>query len=987
MKLKNFKNKFTITLVALSIFGFGSVDFTQARTINFADYTWDVKETASGTTMGPGANNWGSTVENDQNDVYVDNDKKLHLFVSQRPDGQWYSSEVTLDHSLGYGKYTFEINSDVNNLDQNLVAAPFLYQDDTHEIDIEHSYWAGESNGKNLYYTVQPVKNGSQQTQTVSLSNPFLDIIDWQSDKIIFTTEQNGNTISSFTYASSTDSTTNNFIPGSEKVHINFWQYQGKTPTNSSTSEFIIKNFTFDPFVAPIIASSSTSTTDQTATSTTATTSTPITSTSSTQTTSYSRLTIRYNENLILLNKDIALTTTTYHDIINNIDYPLIDTSTVFSLLVNADQQNDNFYISDAQLSAWLNNFYVKCINITIASSTENKCNNWQYTVNSIYPSVGMDKMVLSGGENVYIYFGNRYDLSTEKNIFSTNETITTTFKEYDYQTNNWTLLDNKLLLATDPILPDYSNWPPATKDTATTTNGLGYFNFSATGTYYLTIPNDYWPGVTISVTSTPVATTTQTSTSTNNGGGGSGNTQTNSLIPQSTIDDIVNKLINFLKSKQDNDGKIIDGNISDWAAMSFASRDIYAADVKKGDKSLYDFIYNYNFTDNSDINLCASYPRHILALLAAGTDQSDDKITNLKNKINAECVKNNKFGQDGINDDIFGLLALLALGQDINSSSVQTAFNAILADQQTDGSFTWNGFSGADITGAVMDTLFYAKKKGLNFDNNVLEKAKQYLKNQQLSDGGWGFGASDALTTSWAVMGINGTAQDQEQWFNSSGKNPWYVLTTLDNDHYTQSWDGNIDWFATKHAIPALVGAHWPIILNPKPQTTSISVNTSGGGSSIATILATTTIITTTTVTTTTNIATSTTSTLINTVVTNNDIDNNFVIKTPISKTKPDNKPISVIPETIKKEIVTTSKNTKKEPTNLAATTQNNSDTKPQQELNAGQPQNNQNKTLDDLPLDTPTKRNAKKILAVSGGSALAVGAYLGLRLLRNVI
>jgi hypothetical protein len=975
MKMKNFKK----ILLAIGLIIGGLATITAARaatinTINFANYNWTVKSGQGG----PGPNNWGNT---DQ-DVFMD-DSGLHLKVSQHADDQkWYSSEVYLPQSLGYGKYTFEINSDVNNLDQNLVAAPFLYQDDTHEIDIEHSYWAGESEGKNLYYTVQPFdKAGNQQSQIASLPNPFLDIIDWQPDKIIFSTQQNGNTISSFTYTSSTDGTTNNFTPGNEKVHINFWQYKGLTPINTSSHKFVIKNFTFDPFVAPIIAaSSSTSTTNQSSTSTSNTT-TSTTATTSTQSIPSSHLTIRYNDNIIL-NNNITLAKNTYHDVMNNIDYPLTGTSTVFLLLVNADQQSDNFSISDAQFNSGLNSFYVKCLNLNIATSTENKCNNWQYTVNGSYPSVGMDKTVLTGGENVYIYFGNRYDLSTEKTTFYTNETVTTTFREYDYQANNWILLDGKPLLATEPILPDYSNFPPATIVPATTINGLAYFNFSATGTYYLTVPNDYWPGVTISVTSTPMASTTATNTSTNNtGGGGSGSSQTNSVVPQSTIDDAVNKLINFLKSKQDNDGKIVDGNISDWVAMSFAAKNIYAADVKKGDKSLYNYIYNYNFTDSSDINLCASYPRHILALLSAGTDKNDAKINNLKDKINAECVKNNKFGQDGINDDVFGLLALLAIGQDINSSSVQVAFNAILSDQQPDGSFTWNGYSGADITGAVMDTLFYSKKKGLNFDNSVLEKAKQYLKNQQLPDGGWGFGTSDALTTSWVVMGINGTLQQQEQWFNAAGKNPWHILIALDNDHYTQSWDGNIDWFGTKHAIPALVGAHWPIILDPKPATTNIPPVSSGGGggsiiNTVAPVNTPTSTVTTTISTATTTVSTSSVSADNKTITIKEIVENNLTTEKNIGAGSRPGIAVTAPEKTKNREAVISTNQTQK-----------NTIEKPSQELSAGQPPKDKNQVLDNLPLDTPTKKTAKKVLAVTGGSAAALGLYLGFRLLKNVL
>jgi uncharacterized protein with NAD-binding domain and iron-sulfur cluster len=41
----------------------------------------------------------------------------------------------------------------------------------------------------------------------------------------------------------------------------------------------------------------------------------------------------------------------------------------------------------------------------------------------------------------------------------------------------------------------------------------------------------------------------------------------------------------------------------------------------------------------------------------------------------------------------------------------------------------------------------------------------------------------------------------------------------------------------------------------------------------------------------------------------------------------------------------------------------------------------------IDKLPLDTPTRATAKKIMMISGGGTVALGLYLGLRLLRSVL
>ncbi|MEK7189532.1 MAG: hypothetical protein AAB666_00955, partial [Patescibacteria group bacterium] len=126
------------------------------------------------------------------------------------------------------------------------------------------------------------------------------------------------------------------------------------------------------------------------------------------------------------------------------------------------------------------------------------------------------------------------------------------------------------------------------------------------------------------------------------------------------------------------------------------------------------------------------------------------------------------------------------------------------------------------------------AKNKGAIIDKYIFTKARAYLKSQQLSDGGWGFGTSDVLTTGWAMMGINSLDEGQTDWTNSQNKNPWSILTEqLSSDGYYESvWaPGTVDWFGTKHAVPALLGKSWPIILTPKPQPAAAPVNSGGGG------------------------------------------------------------------------------------------------------------------------------------------------------------
>jgi len=54
-----------------------------------------------------------------------------------------------------------------------------------------------------------------------------------QEGKIVQTWEYTGN---------------NNFVQGKERVHINFWQYNGLKTSDGLEKEFIVKKFTFTPF-------------------------------------------------------------------------------------------------------------------------------------------------------------------------------------------------------------------------------------------------------------------------------------------------------------------------------------------------------------------------------------------------------------------------------------------------------------------------------------------------------------------------------------------------------------------------------------------------------------------------------------------------------------------------------------------------------------------------------------------------------------------
>ncbi|MFH1291642.1 MAG: prenyltransferase/squalene oxidase repeat-containing protein [bacterium] len=528
--------------------------------------------------------------------------------------------------------------------------------------------------------------------------------------------------------------------------------------------------------------------------------------------------------------------------------------------------------------------------------------------------------------------------------------------------------------------------------------------------------------------TSTPSTASTESSTSTepvteslaSYGVGGSQEdssadttpTTTPETISNAEIQSAVDKIIKYMESQQTDDGKIIDGGITDWALMSFVADGKNPAEIASSpsaphndsDKTLLGAIISYDFTDPNDLNLCATYPRHVLALYTAGVETSSSSIQNLLTKIRTECYVDNDYGQSGINDDVFALMALLIENQTTDQEIIQGIIKDIKADQTNDGAFTWDGWPGADITGAVINTLNYAKSKGLIIDQTIFDNAKTYLKSQQLDDGGWGWGSSDVLTTGWVMMGINSLSETQSDWFKGE-KNPWHVLVdNLNNDGYYESaWvPGTADWFAVKHAIPALLGQSWPI--EPKfnqeitqlPNNPNPGTHGSAGGSDIGIDTASSTT-DNTSATTTLEIASSTPLAVDKIVVINVNTTTSYQAEVEDIKegsfayAQDDNKNAQDDGEG------TTGLLRRSAPRNDSESTlaRNDSEStatktlKTEQKINAGQEpkQNLTEKIIEQAPLDTPTRKTAKKAMVVSGGSALILGLYLGFKLLKNML
>jgi hypothetical protein len=128
-------------------------------TVFFSGRWWDVKSGYNG----PGPNSFSDAYK----DVWVDENGYLHLNIAKHDDGNWYSTEVITQDTVGYGTYVFTIQGDPLSFAHNVVLGLFTWDNNTFfeqansEVDIEFSKWGDVTETNPLTTSVQPVFFGT----------------------------------------------------------------------------------------------------------------------------------------------------------------------------------------------------------------------------------------------------------------------------------------------------------------------------------------------------------------------------------------------------------------------------------------------------------------------------------------------------------------------------------------------------------------------------------------------------------------------------------------------------------------------------------------------------------------------------------------------------------------------------------------------------------------------------------------------------------
>lgn len=182
------------------------------------------------------------------------------------------------------------------------------------------------------------------------------------------------------------------------------------------------------------------------------------------------------------------------------------------------------------------------------------------------------------------------------------------------------------------------------------------------------------------------------------------------------------------------------------------------------------------------------------------------------------------------LNDDIFGLLALISAGEPSSNPVVAGIKNYIISEQNSDGGWSWSPTADSDsnMTSAGIMALSGA---GASNTDPVIQNAVNFLKTMQNQDGGFRYDGSgsgmvsDTSSDSWAISAIYAIGQNPLQWTKGTG-DPITHLKSLQDAaggffyHQQGGQETSFTPTETAYAIIALEGKFFPFNIVAPPQT-----------------------------------------------------------------------------------------------------------------------------------------------------------------------
>jgi len=248
-----------------------------------------------------------------------------------------------------------------------------------------------------------------------------------------------------------------------------------------------------------------------------------------------------------------------------------------------------------------------------------------------------------------------------------------------------------------------------------------------------------------------------------------------------------------------------VDGSIggyadSAWAVMAIATAGEDPHNWNGGDASIVDYLKDNAALLSGEWNLGTAYARLVLAIVAACEDPSafgggdptyapdGDYLSKMKELHNGTQFEDGFGTNDTLNEDFWGLMALIATGEPQDSPMVTSTVAFILDNQGEDGGWSWATFenpwyweSDVDDTAAAIMALVAA---GVDPTADSIVWGLEYLEYEQMPSGGFAsWGVENAGSTTWAIDAIVAAGQDPTSAEWTTGGNPVDFLLTLQEE------------------------------------------------------------------------------------------------------------------------------------------------------------------------------------------------------------
>ncbi len=260
-----------------------------------------------------------------------------------------------------------------------------------------------------------------------------------------------------------------------------------------------------------------------------------------------------------------------------------------------------------------------------------------------------------------------------------------------------------------------------------------------------------------------------------------------------------VNSAVTYLKTK----------TVNPWVTMAL---------VANGESPNVDYLKTTSGSSATD------YEAPILALSAVGKDPKTFPDTDLVAALKTFHTGGQIGSASTLNDDIFGILALVAAGEPVNDPVVTDAKNFILVNQNANGgwSFAVGGDSDTNMTAVAIMALL---SSGVPKTDSHIVNAVNYLKSAQNEDGGfpydpvspWGTD-SDASSDAWVISAVNNLGEDPDgaSWSKNGNSPVDHLLSLQAPGGYFEYQEGTgEDSFSpvtTSYAVIALTGKYYPV-------------------------------------------------------------------------------------------------------------------------------------------------------------------------------